>query len=184
MSISKQSVLYRTNITGFRVNKYQRSKKIYLGTRTHSSKLFRPNWPSEPRPHEKICPLSFRASVWDAPHDTATIICASRATTCSNEWQRETCKGWLIFAGVITIKSIPNLVFFWTSHAPAVPGHCSHRCILYHHPAGRLCVCGRTPHHTHFSPERTHIFVAQPQSLRQYHPSLTVRRKHFPSTAL
>lgn len=62
---------------------------IYLGTRTHSSKLFRPSCPSEPRPHEKTCPLSFRASVWDPPHDNATMICASRATTCSNRRQRE-----------------------------------------------------------------------------------------------
>lgn len=62
---------------------------IYRGTRTHSSKLLRPSCPSEPRPHEKTCPLSFRASVWDAPHDTAMMICASRATTCSNGRQRD-----------------------------------------------------------------------------------------------
>lgn len=74
---------------------------IYRGTRTHSSKLFRPNCPSEPRPHEKICPLSFRATVWASPHDTATMVCASRATTCSNRWQREMFKGWVTLPGVI-----------------------------------------------------------------------------------
>lgn len=158
---------------------------IYLGTRTHSSKLFRPNCPSEPRPHEKTCPLSFRASVWDSPHDTATMICASRATTCSDRRQREM---WCVILPTASIIKkmflITNLVSFWTSRVPAALGHCSHRCILFHPPAERLCVCGHTPHHTLSSRERIHIFVVQPQSLHQSHPSLTVRRKHFPSTAL
>ncbi len=169
----------------FGANRCQRINSFYLGTRTHSSKLFRPNWPSEPRPHEKTCPLSFRASVWDSPHDTATMICASRATTCSDRRQRE-----VLSVSVFSEcnkegkNKITYLVSSWTSHAPTALGHCSHRCTLSHPPAGRLCFCGHTPHHTLSSRGRNHIFVAQPQSLHRSHPSLAVRRKHFPSTAL
>lgn len=151
----------------------------------HSSKLFRPSCPSDPRPQEKTCPLSFRARVWDSPHDTATMICASRATTCSNRRQRPAFT-WLTICYHTPIKTWKNtnLVSFWISRVPAVLGHYSHRCTLSHPPAGRLCFCGHTPHHALACRERIHIFVAQPLSLHQSHPNLAVRRKHFPSTAL
>lgn len=74
----------------------QKGDSSHRGTRTHSSKLFRPNCPSEPRPQENICPLSFRESVWDSPQDTATMICASRATTCSDGRQTEMFSGRVI----------------------------------------------------------------------------------------
>lgn len=155
---------------------------LYLGTRTHSSKFCSPNWPSEPRPHENTCPLSFRASVWDSPHDTATMICASRATTCSGGRRREP---WLITSRHVTRLRThsTNLVSCGTSRVPAVLGHCIHRCTLSRPPAGRLCACGRTPNRTLASRERIHIFVAQQQSLHRFPPSLAVHRRHFPSTA-
>lgn len=58
---------------------------FYLGTRIQSSMFERPSCPSDPRPHAKTCPLSFRARVWASPQDTATMFWASRDTTCSRE---------------------------------------------------------------------------------------------------
>lgn len=81
------------------------------------------------------------------------------------------------------MRTLPNLVSSWPSRVPAARGHCSHRCTLFHRPARRRCVCVHTPRHTLSFHQGIHIFVAQPRSPHQSHPSLAVRRKHFPSIA-
>lgn len=100
---------------------YKNNEKIkvswsYRGTRIHSSKLFRPSCPSVPRPQEKTWPLSFRASVWDSPHDTATMIWASSATTCSKTRQGENDSTWPSVLSLKKSRGSPT----WFLPAPLV----------------------------------------------------------------
>lgn len=152
---------------------------MYLGTRIHSSKLFKPSCPSEPRPQENTCPLSFKARVCDSPHESATMICASKATTCSVKRERGENSG---ISPAFTVETT-NLVSFWTSRVPAGPDRCSRRCTRSRLPAGTPCVCAHTRHLAPASRGRSHIFAAQPQSLRQSLPSRADRRRRFPSRA-
>lgn len=112
---------------------------------------------------------------WSVHPELPRVLIGSKDRMVQERSRRES---WQVRKEVIA-----HLVFFWTFRGQAVLNRCSHRCTPSRHPAGRPCAWGRSPRRRLSSRERIHIFLVQPRSPHQSHPSLTVRRRHFPSTA-